>query len=321
MHGTSNRIPIKILKNRSSKGPNPELVFLCLELSELVLTRNRSFYNFFRAKKSDQGDTGNNSNVAAINKNQSPATAAAAATTQKRYNCSSCPYSTDRRDLFTRHENIHKEEKPFHCYICMKQFNRADHVKKHFLRMHRGCAYDIAQTKRTLTAQPKKSNSGTSSVTNYFNQTTTLNIPNAYQSAQHPSTTIDQSNNQSLGNTHQQQQQQQQHMSANTSMTSQVTTLKTEKGSEKSSSSSKKKGDKRFVCCYCTWMGSDNWGLKRHLNTHTKPYVCMLCDYKAARSERLATHVFKVHNKKVCTKCNYLAENQDEYDAHVYEAQ
>lgn len=55
----------------------------------------------------------------------------------KRYACAACPYATDRRDLFTRHENIHRDEKPFHCYLCQKQFNRADHVKKHFLRMHR----------------------------------------------------------------------------------------------------------------------------------------------------------------------------------------
>lgn len=89
--------------------------------------------------------------------------------------------------------------------------------------------------------------------------------------------------------------------------------IKTEKRLDKSV----KKNDKRFLCCYCSWSGNDNWGLKRHLNTHTKPFVCGLCDYKAARSERLATHVFKVHNKKVCTKCNYLAENQTEYDAHV----
>lgn len=27
----------------------------------------------------------------------------------KRYSCTTCPYTTDRRDLFTRHENIHKE--------------------------------------------------------------------------------------------------------------------------------------------------------------------------------------------------------------------
>lgn len=93
--------------------------------------------------------------------------------------------------------------------------------------------------------------------------------------------------------------------------------VKVEKGIEKVT----KKGDKRFVCCYCSWSGNDNWGLKRHLNTHTKPFVCVLCDYKAARSERLATHVFKVHNKKVCTKCNYLAENQSEYNTHLNEAQ
>lgn len=238
------------------------------------------------------------------------------ATGQKRYNCTNCPYSTDRRDLFTRHENIHKEEKPFHCYVCLKQFNRADHVKKHFLRMHRGLAYDIGRTKRNLTQQHQQpaslskkggnSSSGTNTST-YFNhqqgnhQTpTTLNIPTntSYQNAQ------------SSGTNH----------VTSSQLPPQLNqaALKTEKSADKSP---KKKGDKRFICCYCTWSGSDNWGLKRHLNTHTKPYVCMLCDYKAARSERLATHVFKVHNKKVCTKCNYLADNQDDYDAHVYEAQ
>ena len=55
----------------------------------------------------------------------------------KRYTCPYCPYATDRRDLYTRHETIHSEEKPFQCYVCDKQFNRADHCKKHFSRMHR----------------------------------------------------------------------------------------------------------------------------------------------------------------------------------------
>lgn len=225
------------------------------------------------------------------------------ATASKRYNCTNCPYSTDRRDLFTRHENIHKEEKPFHCYVCLKQFNRADHVKKHFLRMHRGLVYDISRTKRIVPAQ-QASNKKNSVNSNYFSgqqqpQPTTLNIPTAYSSSLN------------------QQQQQQTSQSISTAQGGQPITLKV----EKTDKSPKKKGDKRFVCCYCTWSGSDNWGLKRHLNTHTKPYVCMLCDYKAARSERLATHVFKVHNKKVCTKCNYLADTQDDYDAHVYEAQ
>lgn len=66
----------------------------------------------------------------------------------KRYACAACPYATDRRDLFTRHENIHRDEKPFHCYLCQKQFNRADHVKKHFLRMHRDQPYDLNRIRR-----------------------------------------------------------------------------------------------------------------------------------------------------------------------------
>ncbi|KAG8038673.1 hypothetical protein G9C98_000228 [Cotesia typhae] len=49
-------------------------------------------------------------------------------TSNKRYTCPYCPYGTDRRDLYTRHENIHREEKPFHCYVCYKPFNRADHT-------------------------------------------------------------------------------------------------------------------------------------------------------------------------------------------------
>lgn len=69
----------------------------------------------------------------------------------KRYVCGACPYATDRRDLFTRHENIHRDEKPFHCYLCQKQFNRADHVKKHFLRMHRDQPYDLNRIRRSAT--------------------------------------------------------------------------------------------------------------------------------------------------------------------------
>jgi len=67
---------------------------------------------------------------------------------KRRYCCPKCPYSTDRRDLYTRHENIHRDEKPFRCYVCEKMFNRADHVKKHFLRIHKGVEYDVKLTKR-----------------------------------------------------------------------------------------------------------------------------------------------------------------------------
>lgn len=258
----------------------------------------------------------------------------------------------DRRDLYSRHENIHKEDKPFHCYVCLKQFNRADHVKKHFLRMHRSLTYEIGRTRRLLPQRqmPKKLNTATTpyfnqSSTNHSSQTTTLNIPSAFSTSathnQHQphqqSSIIDQTTGNLNANTNTnhpslltsntginsstttatttttntQKQQQQQHQEQQR--------IKMEKNTDKIST--KKKNDRRFLCCYCNWSGTDNWGLKRHLNTHTKPFICMLCDYKAARSERLVTHVFKVHNKKVCIKCNYLADNQSEYDTHIYEAQ
>ena len=41
---------------------------------------------------------------------------------RRRYSCLRCSYATDRRDLFTRHENIHRDEKPFRCYVCNKMF-------------------------------------------------------------------------------------------------------------------------------------------------------------------------------------------------------
>lgn len=157
------------------------------------------------------------------------------------------------------------------------------------------------------------------------NSVTTLNIPNAYQNLNHhqidqQSQSIHDQTNQNLSNRNQQQSmhQMQTDIPSTSSQQSDQMNIKVEKCVDKMA---KKKSDKRFMCCYCSWSGNDNWGLKRHLNTHTKPFVCVLCDYKAARSERLATHVFKVHNKKVCTKCNYLADNQNEYDAHVYEVQ
>lgn len=72
---------------------------------------------------------------------------------EKRYTCPYCPYQTDRRDLYNRHENIHRDEKPFQCYVCDKQFNRADHVKKHFMRMHREHNYDINKIRKATSRQ------------------------------------------------------------------------------------------------------------------------------------------------------------------------
>jgi hypothetical protein len=261
---------------------------------------------------------------------------------QKRYNCSVCPYSTDRRDLFTRHENIHKEEKPFHCYACLKQFNRADHVKKHFLRMHREMEYDINKTRRYPPSSKQvnsiaSNNNSSNKNNNYFyNQQQqqqssepqllvgTINIPTFSQS------------NTNANVQQQQQQQQQQHTTiiehvvqnagstsgqSNVSTVHHVSTANIKMEKTSAVKSNKPKGEKRFMCCYCPWSGADNWGLKRHLNTHTKPFVCLLCDYKAARSERLTTHIFKVHNKKACNKCNFFADDQAQLAQHQLESQ
>lgn len=325
--------------------------------------------------------------------NYNAASAAVGAATGKRYACTSCPYTTDRRDLFTRHENIHKEEKPFHCYACLKQFNRADHVKKHFMRMHRDMEYEIAKTRR-VTAATTSNNTTNVNAKPYYNSSSssntpvsapappppttivsppvtvipvvsTLNIPTANFPSQlsipshHAATTTIESHGSTvnivtlngggiLHHHHQQQhlaapqiqpqQQQQQHQIV-VSAPPPIVTIKQEKGVvaingggggvgdgnngnlvDEKSFAKKLKGEKRFTCCYCPWSGADNWGLKRHLNTHTKPYVCVLCDYKAARSERLATHVFKVHNKKACSKCTFFAEDQDQLNAHMQDS-
>jgi len=250
----------------------------------------------------------------------------------KRYCCTYCPYATDRRDLFTRHENIHREEKPFQCYVCQKQFNRADHVKKHFLRMHRDYPYDLNRIRR----QPPKNASGMSYYHKYNNSTTA-----------------------GTNNTHRQQDNQNNHQAIMTPPIHQVhhhhnlnipggfSTVGLRTGTnippigkpktqpspqpqqhnhngcnaKSHGSKTKKKGEKRYSCCYCAWSGVDNWCLKRHLNTHLKPFVCVLCDYKAARSERLATHVLKVHNKRACGRCSFLADDQAQLSVHLQEHQ
>ncbi|XP_059477250.1 protein charlatan-like isoform X2 [Neocloeon triangulifer] len=273
--------------------------------------------------------------------------------TEKRYSCSYCPYATDRRDLFTRHENIHKDEKPFHCYVCRKQFNRADHVKKHFLRMHRDHPYDINKIRRS----PPKNASGMSYYHKYSAGQPSSSTGRSHQQQQpqvQQHQQVQQSSHFQQGQSHhnmhhlqppqhhllqtphytlpirtpqpkaylpkQQQQQQPQHQQNGIANKKQKTSIA---GGSNSSTSNgtppKEQKEKRFTCCYCSWSGVDNWCLKRHLNTHLKPFVCALCDYKAARSERLATHVLKVHNKRSCNKCHFLADDQLSLNEHMHE--
>lgn len=232
----------------------------------------------------------------------------------KRYSCSYCPYATDRRDLFTRHENIHREEKPFQCYVCQKQFNRADHVKKHFLRMHREHPYDLNRIRR----HPPKNASGMSYYHKYnngnnTNSNSTEPLNNMQTTMQHPLTIPN-----GFGGMARVEHNL---VTGNKPVSPQSSKTTNNKSNGNGKSSSKKKGEKRYSCCYCSWSGVDNWCLKRHLNTHLKPFVCGLCDYKAARSERLATHVLKVHNKRACGRCLFLADDQAQLTAHQQEHQ
>lgn len=250
--------------------------------------------------------------------------------TGKRYNCSYCSYGTDRRDLYTRHENIHKEEKPFHCYVCQKQFNRADHVKKHFLRMHRDHTYENNKIKRDLSRlnnqvkqqfitiqkpalpeikipftypanivpkitfvqqRPTVIEDGSSSLHAVHNQNNTVTLNNLN------TVTLSTANNVTLSGP------------SLSTTTANPTVINLKKSGVIK--------EKRFSCCYCAWSGTDNWCLKRHLNTHIKPFNCALCEYKAARPERLATHVTKVHNKRICSKCSFLADDQETLNEHL----
>nr|CAD7261292.1 unnamed protein product [Timema shepardi] len=248
----------------------------------------------------------------------------------KRYCCGFCPYATDRRDLFTRHENIHRAEKPFQCYVCQKQFNRADHVKKHFLRMHRDYPYDLNRIRR----QPPKNASGMSYYHKYNNNTTSSSSgTNNSNNGNSNNGGRPQDNHHMLSMPHPPPIHQG-HLHPGLNIPGGFPPMGIRSGSngvgkQKSSHGGcnakshggkmKKKGEKRYSCCYCAWSGVDNWCLKRHLNTHLKPFVCVLCDYKAARSERLATHVLKVHNKRSCGRCSFLADDQAQLTIHLQE--
>ncbi|KAG5321252.1 CHN protein, partial [Pseudoatta argentina] len=253
-------------------------------------------------------------------------TTVAASTSNKRYNCPCCPYGTDRRDLYTRHENIHREQKPFHCYMCYKPFNRADHVKKHFMRMHRDHVYDVSKIRKPVDANAPKSLQQ--------DTTATVNVSSQQQPQQHMNNQFGFASNKGY-----QLQPNTVASSANVGTTGihQSIIMPSPSGIVQSDNNcntgrrvqnggcnskshlkggSKNAQEKRYSCMYCSWTGVDNWCLKRHMNTHTKPFACTLCEYKAARAERLATHVLKVHNRRQCSRCPFLAEDANQLQMH-----
>ncbi|CAB3227998.1 unnamed protein product [Arctia plantaginis] len=243
------------------------------------------------------------------------ASAVGAGEAGKRYVCNACPYATDRRDLFTRHENIHRDEKPFHCYLCQKQFNRADHVKKHFLRMHRDQPYDLNRIRRSNAKPVASAATSAAPALHYYTKppaepppATVAVAPAASAQPDYRPAPAVKLERPLLGK----------------SEPSAVPALHKPAAPSPAAASPpavrRKQGERRYACCYCSWSGVDNWCLKRHLNTHLKPFACALCEYKAARAERLATHVHKVHNKKACAKCPFLADDQHQLAHHLRDA-
>lgn len=285
-----------------------------------------------------------------------PATPGLAA--EKRYVCPRCPYATDRRDLYHRHENIHKDDKPFHCYVCFKLFNRADHVKKHFLRIHKNHPYDIGLIRRHPPRTPSHASHtshvsptstaahGVTAIANQNGQWALAHTNNAVVPrlsgggcvAADCSGALPGTNGCSAGGAAQ-----------NWGFHSGPPTLCTGTGPKgdhgcggpgggghdgelskgkrggagkagmSGGSSSATAAAKTFACAYCPWRGVDGWCLRRHLNTHIKPFSCPFCEYKAARSERLNTHVLKVHGKHLCNKCHFAGEDSIALERHVKE--
>ncbi|XP_052750339.1 protein charlatan [Galleria mellonella] len=248
----------------------------------------------------------------------------------KRYACGSCPYATDRRDLFTRHENIHRDEKPFHCYLCQKQFNRADHVKKHFLRMHRDQPYDLNRIRR---APAKPQQTAAAPALHYYSKPPAEPPPAAPAAVASVAAGAAAAAAAVAGGTQLEYRtaapvklerapltKAESSVAAVPAAHKAVASLAPPAAAPGTAAGVRRKGERRYACCYCAWSGVDNWCLKRHLNTHLKPFACALCEYKAARAERLATHVHKVHNKKACAKCPYLADDQHQLAHHLRDA-
>ncbi|XP_064466817.1 zinc finger protein 700-like [Ornithodoros turicata] len=249
---------------------------------------------------------------------------------EKRYTCPRCPYATDRRDLYHRHENIHKDDKPFHCYVCFKLFNRADHVKKHFLRIHKNHTYNISLIRR----HPPRSSSHSTSSRGAANANSHWSpISDSVESRLSTGSCMGTNCGGNLsGSSNRCDEGTRQawpfhspaaapcFMGTNPKDSSLCRTQGTlDESKSKRGKGSGSTASKTFSCAYCPWQGIDGWCLRRHLNTHIKPFTCPFCEYKAARSERLNTHVLKVHGKHLCNKCHFAGEDTVALERHTKE--
>uniref|UniRef100_UPI00358DE08E zinc finger protein 239-like n=1 Tax=Myxine glutinosa TaxID=7769 RepID=UPI00358DE08E len=59
------------------------------------------------------------------------------ASSDKKYKCTDCPYSTRDKSTFTAHAHFHMGEKPYCCEVCGKGFNSSTYCQRH-MRIHTG---------------------------------------------------------------------------------------------------------------------------------------------------------------------------------------
>lgn len=70
---------------------------------------------------------------------------------QRKFRCEHCTYQTDNRSHLLRHQSsIHNTCKPYHCYICTKEFSRVEYIKQHLITAHPGVEYDATRAKNEL---------------------------------------------------------------------------------------------------------------------------------------------------------------------------
>lgn len=55
---------------------------------------------------------------------------------KRRYVCTNCPFSTNRKSNIERHQRTHTGEKPFQCPVCLFPFGQRTHLKVHMRNRH-----------------------------------------------------------------------------------------------------------------------------------------------------------------------------------------
>ncbi|GIY94324.1 protein charlatan [Caerostris extrusa] len=165
---------------------------------------------------------------------------------------------------------------------------KADHVKKHFLRIHRGHPYDISLVRRRPPRAPAVSGNNNTANNNGHAKPVSNNF------------TVDKlisNDNEKSGND--------------------AIDLSRRDSPPSDSNSTSGKQMKTFQCPYCEWEGVDSWCLRRHMNVHMKSFECPCCEFKVAKPERLFSHVFRAHKKLICTKCKFITELAQDFEVHI----